>query len=204
MVLWAPPCQLKLGVLLSWGRGWGSVHGGERGGCRWSHSCLGRHGGLWAQHASFGGRVSSVGETGEVCARASGVAAGSKAQPADALGLGHGHVGQVLGAEVLCERAGAARRSTAVGAGAAAGGGSEPMWLPCLRVWAAWLPWSSAIAAAGLVGRVEWLEWCGEARCGAGGMLHPRARWRSRGHPGGACVYVSDWCEYMCLCATVV
>ena len=139
-----------------------------------------------------------------MCGRASGAAVGPKAQPVHVLGLGHGHVGQVLGAEVLCERAGAARRSTAVGAGAAAGGGSEPMWLPCLRVWAAWLPWSSAIAAAGLVGRVEWLEWCGEARCGAGGMLHPRARWRSRGHPGGACVYVSDWCEYMCLCATVV
>jgi hypothetical protein len=66
--------------------------------------------------ASFGGRASVVGEAGEVCARASGVAAGSQAQPADVLGLGHGHVEQVLGAEVLCGCAGAARRSTAAGA----------------------------------------------------------------------------------------
>ena len=51
--------------------------------------------------ASFGGRASVVGEAGEVCARASGVAAGSQAQPADVLGLGHGHVEQVLGAEAI-------------------------------------------------------------------------------------------------------
>jgi hypothetical protein len=78
-----------------------------------------------------------VGEAGEVCARASGAAAGPKVQPADVLGLAHSHVGQAQGAEVLCACAGAARRSTAVGVGAAAGGGSEPMWVPCLRVWAA-------------------------------------------------------------------
>jgi hypothetical protein len=39
----------------------------------------------------------------------------AKAQPVDVLGLRHGHVGQVLGAEVPCECAGAARRSTAAG-----------------------------------------------------------------------------------------
>ena len=146
---------------------------------------------------AFGGRAGVVGEADEVCGRASGAAAGPKAQPVDGLGLAHGHVGQAQGAELLCACAGVAKQSTAAWVVAAAGGGSEPMWVPCLRVWAAWLPWSSAVAALGLVGRVEWLEWCGEARCGAGGMLHPRARQRSRGHPGGACVYVCDWCEYM-------
>ena len=108
---------------------------GEGGGCRWSRA-HGRHGGLWAQEASFGGRVSRVGEAGEVCARASGVAAGLKAQPADVLGLGHGHVEQVLGAEVLCECAGAVGQSTMAPTVAAAGGESEPIWLPCFRVWA--------------------------------------------------------------------
>ena len=63
--------------------------------------------------ACFGGRVSVVGEAGEVCARASGAAAGPTAQPVDVLGLAHGHVDQAQSAELLCACAGAARRSTA-------------------------------------------------------------------------------------------
>ena len=50
---------------------------------------------------------------GEVCARASGAAAGPKVQPADVLGLAHSHVDQAQSAELLCACAGVARRSTA-------------------------------------------------------------------------------------------
>jgi hypothetical protein len=34
MVLWVPPCQLKLGLLLPWGRGVELGSWGERAGCR--------------------------------------------------------------------------------------------------------------------------------------------------------------------------
>eukprot|EP01047_Picozoa_sp_COSAG01_P017488 COSAG01_NODE_927_length_12693_cov_16.333810_12_plen_101_part_00 len=87
--------------------------------------------------ACFGGRRRAVGEAGEVRARASGAAAGPKAQPIDGLGLAHSHVDQAQGAELLCACASAARQSTAAGAGAATGGRSEPIWLPCGRVWTA-------------------------------------------------------------------
>ena len=63
--------------------------------------------------ACFGGCAGVVGEAGEVCARASGAAAGPKAQPVDVLGLRHGHVDQAQSAALLCACAGAARRSTA-------------------------------------------------------------------------------------------
>ena len=76
-----------------------------------------------------------VGEAGEVCGRASGAAAGPKVQPADVLGLAHSHVDQAQGAELLCACAGAARHSTAAEVVAAAGGGSQPIWLLCSRVW---------------------------------------------------------------------
>ena len=65
--------------------------------------------------ACFGGRVSVVGEAGEVCARASGAAAGPKAQLVNVLGLRHGHVDQAQSAELLCACASAARRSAAAG-----------------------------------------------------------------------------------------
>jgi hypothetical protein len=68
---------------------------------------------LWMM--AFGRRASVLGEAGEVCGRASGAAAGPKAQPVDGLGLGHGHVGQAQGAELLCACAGAAMQSTAAG-----------------------------------------------------------------------------------------
>jgi hypothetical protein len=86
---------------------------------------------------AFGGRVSVVGEAGEVCARASGAAAGPKVQPADVLGLARSHVGQAQGAELLCVCAGAARRSAVAGVVAAAGGGLGLIRLPCGRVWTA-------------------------------------------------------------------
>eukprot|EP01047_Picozoa_sp_COSAG01_P063119 COSAG01_NODE_8130_length_2911_cov_2.357041_1_plen_113_part_00 len=79
MVLWAPPCQLKLGLLLSWGRGVelsdgvsSLVAGGHVLGPAWRY--------VGSAEACFGGRVSvvHVGEAGEVCARASGAAAGPK------------------------------------------------------------------------------------------------------------------------------
>ena len=86
---------------------------------------------------AFGGRAGVVGEADEVCGRASGAAAGPKAQPVDGLGLAHGHVGHAQGAELLCACAGVAKQSTAAWVVAAAGGGSEPIWLPCGRVWTA-------------------------------------------------------------------
>jgi hypothetical protein len=58
--------------------------------------------------ACFGGRVSVKGEAGEVCARASGAAAGPKAQLVNVLGLRHGHVDQAQSAELLCACAGQA------------------------------------------------------------------------------------------------
>eukprot|EP01047_Picozoa_sp_COSAG01_P012843 COSAG01_NODE_588_length_15134_cov_34.601796_1_plen_93_part_00 len=90
---------------------------------------------MWALDDSIWRRVSVVGEAGEVCARASGAAAGPKFQPADVLGLAHSHVGQTQGAEMLCQCAGVARRSTAAEVVAAAGGGLGLIRLPCGRVW---------------------------------------------------------------------
>ena len=136
MVLWAPPCQLKLGLLLSWGRVVKLSSWGGRVRCRWSRARAGMAG-CRLRMTAFGGRASVVGEAGEVCGRASGAAAGPKVQPADVLGLAHSHVDQAQGAELLCACAGVARRSTAAGAVAAAGGRSEPIWLPCGRVWTA-------------------------------------------------------------------
>ena len=78
-----------------------------------------------------------IGEAREVCWRASRAAVGPKAQLVDGLGLGHGHVGQVIGAEMLCECAGVARWSTAAGAVATVAGGLGLMRLPCSRVWTA-------------------------------------------------------------------
>jgi hypothetical protein len=64
---------------------------------------------------AFGGRASGACGVGRVCGRASGAAAGPKAQPVDGLGLGHGHIAQVVGAEMLCECAGVAWWYTAAG-----------------------------------------------------------------------------------------
>ena len=141
---WLPGTNGALGTALP-AQAWPFVvlgSGGEAQLMRWARSlqvvtCSGRNGGMWAPDDGIWRRVSVVGEAGEVCARASGAAAGPKVQPADVLGLAHSHVDQAQGAELLCACAGVARRSTAAGAGAAAGGGSEPMWVPCLRVWAA-------------------------------------------------------------------
>ena len=132
----APPSSVNLPPVGPWDRVGEYSSWGERVRCRWSRARAGMAVCRLLMTA-FGGRASVVGEAGEVCGRASGAAAGPKAQPVDVLGLGHGHVGQVLGAEMLCECAGAARRSTAAWVVAAAGGGSEPIWLPCGRVWTA-------------------------------------------------------------------
>ena len=134
LVLLSTARRLRLGPCTPLGSG------GEAQLMRWARSlqvvtCSGRNGGMWAPDDGIWRRVSVVGEAGEVCARASGAAAGPKVQPADGLGLGHGHVGQAQGAELLCACAGAARQSTAAGVVAAAGGGLGLIRLPCGHVW---------------------------------------------------------------------
>ena len=132
----APPGSANLPPVGPWDRVGEYSSWGERVRCRWSRARAGMAV-CRLRMTAFGGRASVVGEAGEVCGRASGAAAGPKVQPADVLGLAHSHVGQAQGAELLCACAGAARRSTAAGAVAAAGGRSEPIWLLCGRVWTA-------------------------------------------------------------------
>jgi hypothetical protein len=54
MVLWAPPCQLKLGLLLSWGRRVELSSWGELAGCRWSRARAGVAGAGSAEAYCFG------------------------------------------------------------------------------------------------------------------------------------------------------
>ena len=136
LVLLSTAQRLQLGPCNPWGWVVKLSSCGGRVRCRWSRARAGMAV-CRLQMTAFGGRVSVVGEAGEVCARASGAAAGPKVQPADVLGLAHSHVGQAQGAELLCVCAGAARRSAVAWVVAAAGGGPEPIWLSCGRVWTA-------------------------------------------------------------------
>ena len=136
LVLLSTARRLRLGACTPLGSG------GEAQLMRWARSlqvitCSGRNGSVQAPDDGIWRARGRIGEAHEVCWRASGAAIGPKAQPADGLGLGHGHVGQVIGAEMLCECAGVARWSTAAAAVASAAGGPGLMRLPCGRVWTA-------------------------------------------------------------------
>lgn len=78
LVLLSTARRLRLGPCTPLGSG------GEAQLMRWARSlqvvtCSGRNGGMWAPDDGIWRRVSVVGEAGEVCARASGAAAGPKA-----------------------------------------------------------------------------------------------------------------------------
>jgi hypothetical protein len=130
----APPSSVNLPPVGPWDRVGEYSSCGGRVRCRWSRARAGMAV-CGLRMTAFGGRASVVDEAGEVCGRASGAVAGPKAQPVDGLGLGHGHVDQAQGAEMLCQCAGVARRSTAAEVVAAAGGGLGLIRLLCGRVW---------------------------------------------------------------------
>jgi hypothetical protein len=121
----APPSSVNLPPVGPWDRVGEYSSCGERVRCRWSRARAGMAV-CGLRMTAFGGRASVVGEAGEVCGGASGAAAGPKVQPADGLGLAHGHVDKLAARSTAPRRTHAQTTSSCWNTLAPAGEASRP------------------------------------------------------------------------------